>query len=197
MDRNSIISQVKESINTNVNYLIELYKKDKRFRYLFYSFVVLVFLVLFFRSFLVIGIIILVEVISCYYLRQIPVKGWLELLSFLIIICAKVYGVKFGFWLFIVAYVLSMIGRQAFYPVEIPYMFARAFTLAWVPVIMSEANLMFMTLITMLVQRAVLYPVLRYFSGVQPFRLFYETVLNIAVTVAVMGSIGNLVLSLL
>jgi hypothetical protein len=155
------------------------------------------FMLFFFKSFVVIGLLVLAEIISCYYLRQVPVKGWIEILSFLTIICSIKYGFIFAFWFFIISYILSMIGRQVFYPVELPYMFARALILGWIPTLMTESGLTLIVVVTMVVQRAILWPILKYISGTQTIRLIYESLFNILITMALVPTLGKFLLWLL
>lgn len=196
-----MVSETIKYLKNFVAQISRLIKNNKKARIIFFSTFILFFSLIFLRSFIIIGLIIgllvFIEVLSCYYLRLIPVKGWLELLSFTTIMISFKFGFQTGFWFFIGAYFLSMISRQTFYFVEFPYMIARAFILGLIPSIMADSNLMLIVIITMIAQRIVLAPILIYIAGIQLPRLVYESFLNILFTVALIPSFGNFISSII
>ncbi|MFT4303960.1 MAG: hypothetical protein ACMXYG_05310 [Candidatus Woesearchaeota archaeon] len=128
----------------------------------------------------------LIEAISCFVLRAVYVKGWVEILSFTTILISLNYGFKVAFFYFIFAYMVSMASRMRIYPVEPPYLLIRALTLGLIPVILPFSNLIMVTLITMIIQRLLIGPVLVFF-GVPFVRVAYESVLNIIFTLALIN----------
>jgi len=121
----------------------------------------------------------IIEALSCYALRQIFIKGWFEILSFATIVISLKFGFETAFYYYLGAYALSMVSRLTIYAVEPPFALSNALILSYVPTVLPSQSLFVITLISMILKRIALFPILAFIGGLPLFRNFSDSVLNI------------------
>jgi len=135
---------------------------------------------------------IAVEAISCFYLRGIGVKSWLETLAFFTILVSIKHGFNSAFYFFLVAYGVSMAARMRVYPMELVYMAIRAFILAFLPTVLPFRSALTITFVTVFVHQLTVLPVF-VISSSKP-KVIGERVLHTIITIGLFFRFGEVLL---
>lgn len=136
------------------------------------------------------------EAVSCYIFRRIFVKGWLEILSFATIVIAIKFGFRTAFFYYLGAYAVSMASRMTIYPVEPPFILSNALILSYLPTVFPDGNLFIVTLVSMVIKRIALFPILAFF-GLPLIRNINDSVLNVIFSTLMVTYFGDILLRIL
>jgi hypothetical protein len=193
-NRNSIIEDILVNSLVLSRKIQLIIKKNKRLfntiRFLI-GLITIIILYISHKSIFILILLSIIEIFSCFLLKGMHVKSWLEILSFTTILTSLKFGPIIAFWYFAITYIFSMFARLSVHPDEIPGIFIRGCLLTFIPSILSNFPIIIIGLITLTLQSLMIFT-FYYIFGERDARVIMNPLLSLILSLALLINFSTL-----